>query len=634
MGEGKGLMRFLGDLIDRAAVGSSILAGFFLLAIAFLTTYEVIVRYAFNSPTNWTLDLSIYLLIWFAYACLASLQKNRRHVRVDLLITHFSPRTREIWEITTTFIFLFFILWMIYYVTEYAVSSYRNQEYGWAMWRVLLWPVKAALPFGTILLGLYLVKDLVTRFKTLSSMPRREGKPPLRDDPRVVLTGFLVLLTGSVFCFKINGGLGMLSMMLVLLFGGIPIFAALGLTGVTGLFLAIGGDTAVSSSLPAVSYTSLENFALVCLPLYVFVGQAISSSGVSDEIYNAATRWVGHLPGGESVATILACAIFAAVSVSSVATATTIGLIAIPALVARKYNKSFAYGLVAAGGTLGIMIPPSGTMIIYSAVTEESLGKLFMAGVFPGILLAAAFIAYSMIHCKRTGEYEKIPPATWGERFQATKDAIWGLLAPVIIMGGIYSGIFTPLEAGAIAAVYALVMILARRKVTFRQVVKMLGDSTFASTMVLSIIVGAMLLGEFMTLTKIPDQAIAFVTSLNMSPWAVMATLMILYVIMGMFLEVVSVMLITLPIVYPLIIKLGFDGIWFAVMITLNMEMACITPPVGLNLYAIQGIAQAKLADVLKGVWPFFIIMLVWMFFLALFPSLSTWLPQVVVPRR
>jgi C4-dicarboxylate transporter DctM subunit len=201
-------------------------------------------------------------------------------------------------------------------------------------------------------------------------------------------------------------------------------------------------------------------------------------------------------------------------------------------------------------------------------------------------------------------------------------------------MGGIYSGIFTPLEAGAIAAVYALGMILVRRKVTWRQVVKMLGDSTFASTMVLSIIVGAMLLGEFMTLTKIPDRTIEFVSSLKMSPWGVMATLMVLYVILGMFLEVVSIMLITLPIVYPLIIKLGFDGIWFAVMITLNMEMACITPPVGLNLYAIQGIAQARLADVLKGVWPFFIIMVVWMFFLALFPSLSTWLPQVVVPRR
>jgi len=445
---------------------------------------------------------------------------------------------------------------------------------------------------------------------------------------------FLVLVAASVFCYKIHGGLGMLCLMLVLLFGGVPIFPALGLTGVTGLFLVFGGATGVSSSFAAVSYTSLENFALVCLPLYVFVGQAISSSGVSDEIYNATTRWVGHLPGGESISTILACAIFAAVSVSSVATATTIGLIAIPALVARKYNKSFAYGLLAAGGTLGIMIPPSGTMIIYSAVTEESLGKLFMAGVFPGILLAAAFIAYSMVHCKRTGEYERIASVTWKERLEATRNAMWGLLAPVIIMGGIYSGIFTPLEAGAIAAVYALGMILARRKVTFRQVFKMLGDSTFASTMVLSIIVGAMLLGEFMTLTKIPDQTIEFVSSLNMSPWGVLATLMVLYVILGMFLEVVSIMLITLPIVYPLIIKLGFDGIWFAVMITLNMEMACITPPVGLNLYAIQGIAQAKLADVLKGVRPFFFIMMIWMFFLALFPSLSTWLPQVVVPRR
>jgi len=634
MAAGKKAAKFLGEVIDRATVGSSILAGLFLLVIAFLTTYEVIVRYAFNSPTHWTLDLSIYLLIWFAYLSIASLQKHRRHVRVDLLITHFSPRTREVWEIATTIIFLFFTGWMIYYVTEYAYSSYRSQEYGWAMWRVLIWPVKAALPVGTLLLGLYLVKDLITRFYALGSLPRREIGAPLRDNPWVVLPVFLVLVAAGVFCYKINGGLGMLCLMLVLLFGGVPIFPALGLTGVTGLFLVFDGATAVSSSLPAVSYTSLENFALVCLPLYVFVGQAISSSGVSDEIYNAATRWVGHLPGGESVATIMACAIFAAVSVSSVATATTIGLIAIPALVARKYNKSFAYGLLAAGGTLGIMIPPSGTMIIYSAVTEESLGKLFMAGVFPGILLATAFIVYSMIHCKRTGEYERIARATWGERFQATKDAMWGLLAPVIIMGGIYSGIFTPLEAGAIAAVYALGMILARRKVTWRQVLKMLGDSTFASTMVLSIIVGAMLLGEFMTLTKIPDQTIEFVSSLNMSPWGVMATLMVLYVILGMFLEVVSIMLITLPIVYPLIIKLGFDGIWFAVMITLNMEMACITPPVGLNLYAIQGIAQAKLADVLKGVWPFFFIMAIWMFFLALFPSLSTWLPQVVVPRR
>jgi len=630
----KKIAGLLGQAIDRAAEWSGILAGCLLLIIAFITTYEVVMRYIFNSPTHWTLDLSTYLLIWFSYASLASLQQHRRHIRVDLLISRFSPRTREIWEITTTFIFLIFILGMIYHVTEYTVSSFNNQEYGWAMWRVLLWPVKAAMPLGTILLGLCLIKDLVTRFQALSTLPIHSDRKALGDQPLFILPIFLILIAGSVFLYTINGGLGMLLLMLVLLFGGVPIFPALGLTGVVGLYLVFGGATAVSSSLPAVSYTSLENFALVCLPLFVFVGQAISSSGVSDEIYNTATKWVGHFPGGESIATILACSIFAAVSVSSVATATTIGLIAIPALIARKYNKSFSYGLLAAGGTLGIMIPPSGTMIIYSAVTEESLGKLFMAGVFPGILLATAFIAYAVYYCRRTGEYERLKLATWRERFQSTRTAIWGLLAPMIILGGIYSGIFTPLEAGAIAAVYVLIMILVRGKVKPRQIFKMVGDSTFASTMVLSIIVGAMLLGEFMTLTKIPDKAIEFVVSMNMSPWGVMATLMFLYIILGMFLEVVSIMLITLPIVYPLIIKLGFDGIWFAVMITLNMEMALITPPVGLNLYAIQGIARAPLADVLKGVWPFFFIMLVWMFFLALFPSLSTWLPQIVVPRR
>jgi C4-dicarboxylate transporter DctM subunit len=630
----KKIARFLGEAIDRAVEWSSTLAGCFLLITAFITTYEVFFRYVLNSPTHWTLDLSIYLLIWFSYASLASLQKHRRHIRVDLLITHFSPRTREIWEITTTIVFLFFILWMAYYVTEYAVASFKNREYGWAMWRVLLWPVKAAMPFGTILLGLYIIKDLVARFQVLATLPAQEGKKRFFDQPIFILPIFLILIAGSVFLYTVNGGLGMLFLMLVLLFGAVPIFPALGLVGVVGFYLVFGGEIAVSSSFPAVSYTSLENFALVCLPLYVFVGQAISSSGVSDEIYDSATKWVGHLPGGESIATILACSIFAAVSVSSVATATTIGLIAIPALLARKYNKCFSYGLLAAGGTLGIMIPPSGTMIIYSAVTEESLGKLFMAGVIPGILLASLFIAYAVYYCKRTGEYERAEPATWQERFQSTRKAIWGLLAPLIILGGIYSGVFTPLEAGAIAAVYVLIMILARGKVRPLQVLKVVGDSTFASTMVLSIIVGALLLGEFMTLTKIPDKAIEFVTALNMSPWGVMATLMGLYIILGMFLEVVSIMLITLPIVYPLIIKLGFDGIWFAVMITLNMEMALITPPVGLNLYAIQGIARAPLADILKGVWPFFFIMLVWMFFLALFPSLSTWLPQLVVPRR
>lgn len=628
------IIKFCGTLVDWAVEGSSFLAGSVLLIIAFITTYEVFSRYVLNSPTNWTLDLSIYLLIWFGYSSIAYLQKHGRHVRVDLLISLFPPRTKEIWEFFTTIVFFIFIVAMIYYVTGYTLSSFKSREYGWAMWRVLIWPVKAAMPFGTILLGACLIKDIIAQSSKISIFHDRSSKSGLLNKPFLLLAMFFLAIAISIYLYTINGAIGMISLMLVLLIAGVPIFPALGITGVMGIYLVMGGEAAVASSFPGVSYTSLENFALVCLPLFVFVGQAISSSGISEEIYDATTKWVGHFPGGESIATILACSIFAAVSVSSVATATTIGLIAIPALLARNYNRSFSYGLLAAGGTLGIMIPPSGTMIIYSAVTEESLGKLFMAGVIPGILLALCFIAYSLYYCKRTGEYDRRLPASWNERWEATKKALWGLSAPVIILGGIYSGIFTPLEAGAIAAVYVLLMLILRRKIRAKQIFKVLSDSTFASTMVLSIIVGALLLGEFMTLTKIPDKVMELVMAMKLSPWGVMVILMLFYIILGMFLEVVSIMLITLPTVYPLIIKLGFDGIWFAVMITLNMEMALITPPVGLNLYAIKGIAETNLSYVLKGVWPFFIIMLGFMVFLAIFPSLSTWLPQIAVAKR
>jgi C4-dicarboxylate transporter DctM subunit len=444
---------------------------------------------------------------------------------------------------------------------------------------------------------------------------------------------YIFLILGSAYLYTVNGAIGMVLLMLVLLFGGVPIFPALGLVGVVGYYLVIGGGGALGASVPSVAYSSLENFALVCLPLYIFVGQAISSSGVSEEIYNAASKWVGHLPGGEAVATVLACSIFAAVSTSSVATAMTIGLIAIPALLARKYSKDFSYGLLAAGGTLGIMIPPSGTMIIYSAVTEESLGKLFIAGVIPGILLAGLFIGYAVYYCVKTGNYEKVKPATWRERMQASVSAFWGLLAPLIILGGIYSGIFTPMEAGAIAAVYVLLMVLVRGKIKLRGIGHVALMATNNSTMILSIIVGAMLLGDYMTLSKIPDMATEFITTSNFSPTQVIIFLMAMYVVLGMFLEVISIMLITLPIVYPIIIKLGFDGIWFAVLITLNMEMALISPPVGLNLYVIQGICNARLTEILKGVTPFFIIMVIWMLVLGVFPSLSTWLPSAMIKR-
>ncbi len=623
---------YLGKGIDRITISGSYLAGFALLTCALITGYEVVARYAFNEPTNWTLDLSIYLLIWFCFASAAYVQKEGRHVHVDVLVSHFSPRTKAIWDIVITVLFLFFSVILIYFGTEYTITSIKIGEFSREMWKVIIWPIKIAIPVGGLLLTLWLLKELTIRIHKLTASPLEKGTGFLAK-PALVIPILIAAIAGSIFLFTINGVVGMVVLMLVLLFVGVPIFPALGLVGVAGTFFCFGGISGLAASLSRVSYGSLESFALVCLPLFILVGQIVQSGGVGEEIYTAATKWTGRLPGGESIATIIACTVFAAISTSSVATAATIGLIALPALALRKYNKPFSYGLLAAGGTLGIMIPPSGSMIIYSAVTEESLGKLFLAGLLPGIILAAAFIAYSIFFCKLTGEYEKLPHITWRERFRTLRTGMWGLMAPVIILGGIYSGIFTPLESGAIAVLYALIMVVARRKVRVREIPQVLQQSTLTATMVLAIIVGAILLGNFMTMMRVPDMAMEFVASLNMAPWGVMVAIILLLTILGMFLEVISTMLITLPVIYPLIISLGFDGIWFAVMVTLTMEMALLTPPVGLNLYVITGISKAPLTDVLRGVIPFFIIMVLGLFLFYFFPQLSTWLPSTMIAR-
>ncbi|MCJ7593538.1 MAG: TRAP transporter large permease subunit [Desulfobacterales bacterium] len=621
-----------GKGIDWIIPVSIALAGCMLLLMTFVTAYEVFVRYLFNSPTSWTLDFAVYMLIGFAYCSMVYVESQDRHIRVDLLLYQLSPRTRWIWEIATKIIFLIFILLLIYFSTEFAYDSYENKEYAWTMWYVLTWPAKSAVPFGGALLGLYLIKEIIEKIAYLRTNPLERGKGIL-DNPKVILPVFFAFIALSIYLMSVNAIVGMILLLLVMLFGAVPIFPALGLVGIIGYYLVFGGLGAVRASFPAVSYLSLETFALVCLPLFVLIGQLLQSSGTGDELYELSTKWFGHLPAGEGIATILACSVFAAISASSVSTAATVGLVAIPALIARKYNKNLSYGLLAAGGTLGTMIPPSGSMIIYSMVTEESLGKLFMAGVIPGLILATGFIVYTILFCSFSSksEYQRQPAASWGERYDATKKAIWGLLAPVIVLGGIYSGVFTPLESGAIAVVYGLAMVLIRRKVTLRQLPGLMAHSTLASTMVLSIIVGALVLGDLMTLLKLPDEAMNLVQSMHLSRWTVIIIIMGMYMVLGMFLELVSCLLITLPVVYPLVTSLGFDGIWFAVMVTLNMEMAQITPPVGLNLYVVTGIAQTKLFNVLKGVFPFFIIMVLAMIIFAIFPSLSTWLPSTMV---
>ncbi len=621
--------RALGKGIDALSFGSGTFAGIIMLIAAIITCYEIISRYVFNSPTVWTLEVTIFILIWFGFIAMACAQREGRHIHLDILINRFSPRSRAIWDIVTMVVTLFFIIIFIYYSYNFFLAAVKSHETTLGIFVAPMWLPKLALFAGGTLLGLQLVKDIVVKSNTLQTQPV-EKKQGLKDNPIFFIVIFLVMVGVGCWLYQLSPLGGLMVLMLTLLFAGVPIFAALALAGIVGLFSVYGGISALSA-IPNVSFGALYNFALACLPLFIIAGQILVDSGTGDELYDLCDKWLGHFPGGLAVATIMTCAIFAAISISSLVVAITIGLVALPALAAHQYNKRFSYGVLTAGATLGIMIPPSGTMIIYSAVTEESLGKLFIAGFIPGLILVAMFTIYTIFFCARAGRYERVKPYTWKQRLDALKTATWGLLVPIIIIAGIYTGIFTVLEAGAVVAIYALIMALARRKIKVSQLPNVLKDSAVNGSLILVIIAGALIMGLFMTLLQVPNTVVNFITAAHIPGWAVIAALMVGYIILGMFLEVLAVMMITLPVVYPLIISLGFDGIWFAVLVTLNMEMALITPPVGMNLYIVKGISGAPITEVVRGVLPFFVIMLIGLVIFAIFPQLSTWLPGLMV---
>ncbi len=411
-----------------------------------------------------------------------------------------------------------------------------------------------------------------------------------------------------------------------LLLIGLPVAFSLGLTGMAGFAVLMGPQSL--TQIPIIAYKTLDDFVLSSIPLYILLSQILLTGRVGNDLYEVASKWVRHLPAGLGIATVLACAAFAAISGSGVATAVTIGMVAIPEMVSRGYPKELVVGLVAGGGTLGILIPPSIPMILFGAITSESVGELFMAGVVPGILLTGLFILYVVLFVSK-----KVPsqdPATWDERIAALRHSSWGLFLPVLIIGGIYTGIFTPTEAAAVGTIYSLfITFFIYRTLTLRDLPGILVETAKSNAMVLAIVIGAMQYGFILTIMQIPQQLTELVTGMAVSRWVVFLAINALLLFLGCVLESISIILITVPLLYPLILKLGFDPIWFAVIMVINLELALITPPVGMNLFVIQGISPGtRMTEILRGVLPFALLMVLTIAIVAWQPDLATWLPN------
>lgn len=379
-------------------------------------------------------------------------------------------------------------------------------------------------------------------------------------------------------------------------------------------------------------YAGGTTYTLSVIPLFVLMGQFASHAGLSHQLYWAVERWLGHRRGGLAMATVGACAGFAAISGSSVATAATMGTVALPEMKKYRYGMSLATGTVAAGGTLGILIPPSAPLVFYAILTELSVGKLFIAGILPGIMLAVLFMLAINIRVRLNPELApRGPGATFKERINALK-GVWGILVLfLIVMGGIYTGVFTPTEAAGIGAFGAFVFSLYTRKMAWHHFVDSLRMTGQTTGMIFIIVIGAYVFGYFLAVTRIPFELADYMSGLEVSPYIILAGVVLIYTILGMFLDGWAIMVLTIPIIHPMMVNLGFDPIWFGVMVVIMLEMALITPPVGVNVFIIKGVAKdVPMYTIFRGIWPFWIAMLVSLFILSIFPQIALFLPNTM----
>lgn len=416
------------------------------------------------------------------------------------------------------------------------------------------------------------------------------------------------------------------SVFVVMMLLRVPIAIALSLATV----FVLSQENFNMNMVPQRMFSALDSFPLMAIPGFVLAGVLLARGGISKYLIEALRTWVGHLPGGLSVVTILACMIFAAISGSSPATAAAIGSIMIPAMTSAGYDKKYTMGLVAASGTLGILIPPSIPLIIYGITAEESIGKLFMAGVVPGLVLGGVLIISAIYYAKKHG-YGTDVKSTMAERRKASIKATWGAFLPILILGSIYTGVATPTESAVIAVAYAIIVsVFIYREMGMKDVRPIIVESINITSMIFLIIAAASLFGLYLTNAQVPHHVGEWIADSNMNKWVFFIIINILFFIMGTFLEAVSIILIALPILLPILKHLNIDLIHFAIVMTVNMELAMITPPVGLNLFVVSGIAKEKLGAVVKGVIPFIVLFVVVLALLVIFPQISLWLPQMM----
>ncbi len=621
-------------VVDPLGRSINVVATSILVFMVFFVVTDVSLRYFLRAPIMGSLEWVRYMLAIVVFWGGAYCQLKKRTVRIDIFVSRFPKSAQAIID-STTYIFGILVIALIAWQTFlHSMGTFHTKEIPPGILSLPVWPVIGLIAFGAAVLVLVLMRDF---FQSLSDIWKTTRQPWLWF---LLVVAIATLLIGAPVWLDLlqikwspmTAGLVGATIMLALMMLRMPIAFAMPFIGFIGFWYLTGFDPTMSG-FKTIPYGTAATFIFTVLPFFILMGLLCFHAGVSEELYRTTYAWVGHQPGGLAMATIGGCAGFAAICGDSLATAATMGAISIPEMKKFNYEPALTTGSVAAGGTLGILIPPSIGFIIYGLLTEESIGKLFIAGILPGILLAGMFMLTIYLRCRFNPALgPRGPQTTIREKMKSLKGTWAMLILFLLVMGGIYGGFVTPTEAGALGAFGALVIALARRRLkwtAFREAVIETGMNT---SMILLIIVGVFILGRFVAMSQIPMTISDVIVGLEVSRYIILLLILFLYVILGMLMNIIPMIMITLPIFYPTILGLGFDPIWFGVIMVIMMEMGQITPPVGVNVFVIAGVAKdVPMGTIFKGILPFWGVEVICIIILTIFPQIALWLPGMMM---
>ena len=621
-----GMERWLRPLTRKLETVSAVMAGIMSIPI-FL---DVICRLVLNRSIPGIIEIEEFMMVLIVFLSLGFLQSEKEHVSIDLIFNRFPEWVQHLvafFNYTVCFTLFAIMSWQ-----SVIQIAKKKTEVSFSLGIPISVFIGVAA-FGIILLSIVLLIDIL---KTLSTVIVDKRLPWL-----VVPVGFAVLFAASPFLIKIavsgrpDGltlGLAGMGVMFALLLLKMPIGLAMTATGFWGMLIISKRLIAPLSMLGIAPYHTSASFILAVVPLFILMGELAFHSGISQDLFDTAYKWFGRLPGGLAMAAVAGCSGFAAVCGDSMSTAVTMGAVSLPEMEKKRYKVELATGSLAAGGTLGILIPPSVGFIFYAIITEESVGKLFIAGILPGLLLAFLFMLCIYLMALRRPEMaprgDKTPMA---EKIVALKGVVPMLLLFVLILGGILGGFFSPTEGGGIGAVGAFCFALYRRRLTRDNLMKAIRETAKLTTKLLMILIGVGILGYFLAATRLPFILSDIVTGLPWGRYVIFVAVLFMFIILGCLMNVIPMILLTLPAIYPSILALGFDPIWFGVVTVIVMEMGQITPPIGVNVFALSSVAKGvPMETIFHGVLPFFGCMVICVVILVIFPSIATFLPNLL----